>query len=160
MVEVFEAFLNSHPESVLWFIGDGPDRPAIQKMVEEKCLTDKVLFRGVRRDMQELYAGMDLFWFPSLYEGFGNVLLEAECEGVPCLISDCIPQDALLMENTFSFSLKETYEKWVEKMAEAIGAQKEDRSICYKEMEEKGASVDAEIKRLEELYKSLARKDD
>ena len=160
MVEVFEKFLVTQPESSLWFIGDGSGRSAIQHLVKKKGLTDKILFLGVRKDMQELYAGMDLFWFPSLYEGFGNVLLEAECEGVPCLISDCIPQDALIADNTFSFSLKSTHEDWVEKMVQALAAQKKDRTICYKEIEEKGASVGAEINRLEKLYKSLVGKND
>lgn len=155
MVNVFEKFLVAQPEAVLWFIGDGPGRPNIEHLVQKKGLTNKILFLGRRTDMQELYAGMDLFWFPSLYEGFGNVLLEAECEGVPCLISDCIPQDALLADNTFSFSLGETRENWIKKMMQALAAQKVDRTVCYKELEEKGASVEAEIKRLDKLYKSV-----
>ena len=159
MVEVFEKFLDTQPEAVLWFIGDGPERPAIQQLVIKKGLIDKVQFLGIRKDMQKLYAGMDLFWFPSLYEGFGNVLLEAECEGVPCLISDCIPKDALIADNTFSFSLDAKYEDWVEKMIQALAAQKKDRSVCYKEIEEKGASVDTEIKKLEKLYRSLVWKE-
>ena len=158
MVEVFEKFLVTQPESVLWFIGDGPGRPAIQQLVQEKGLADKIKFLGVRTDMQQLYAGMDLFWFPSIFEGFGIALLEAECEGVPCLISDCIPQDALLADNTFSFSLNATHEDWVEKMIQALASQKKDRTVCYKEMKEKGVSVEAEIERLEKLYRLLAGK--
>ncbi len=158
MVEVFEKFLVTRPEAILWFIGDGPGRPAIQQLVQEKKLTERIKFLGVRTDMQELYAGMDLFWFPSIFEGFPIALLEAECEGVPCLTSDCIPQDALIADNTFSFSLEETYEKWVEKMIQALAAQKKDRTVCYKEIEEKGASIGTQIERLEKLYRLLAWK--
>ena len=157
MVEAFQVYHKRHPDSVLWFIGDGPSRKDIESLVAQKGLSDSVFFFGVRKDMAKLYAGMDLFWFPSLYEGFGNVVLEAECEGVPCLLSDCIPGDAMIMDNTFSFSLKRSLDAWADKMEEAISAQHPNRENCYKEVEAKGASVEAEIKRLEELYESMMK---
>lgn len=155
MVNNFEEFFDKHPDSVLWFIGDGPLRPEIESFVEKKHLKDKILFLGVRKDMQKLYAGMDLLWFPSLYEGFGSVLLEAQCEGVPCLLSDCIPQEARILENTFSYSLKEPPSNWALKMQEAVNAQLPDRENCWLEMEERGASVKSEIQRLQTLYQII-----
>ena len=152
MVRAFEVYSRKNPNAVLWFIGDGAGRPAIEKMVEEKGLTEKVLFLGIRSDMAELYAGMDLFWFPSLYEGFGNVLLEAECEGVPCLTSDCIPQDACVAENTFSFSLSKSLEEWADMIDLALSAQVNDKENRYKLMDEKGFSVQKEIAKLQDLY--------
>lgn len=154
MVNVFEEFKKTHPNACLWFIGDGPLRKDIESVVRNKGLQSCVLFLGVRKDLEKLYAGMDLFWFPSLYEGFGSVILEAECEGVPCLVSDCIPLDALIADNTFSFDINKTTNEWVLKMDEAIKAQKSNREYCYKEIENMGASVKNEITRLEKLYSS------
>ena len=100
---------------------------------------------------------MDVFWFPSLYEGYGNVLLEAQCAGVPCIISDCIPQDALLAENTFSYSLDKSLEEWSEQLLLVATAQKDDRTLCHMEMEKYGISINDEIKRIEQLYYSMMK---
>ena len=155
MVNAFEEFLKIRPTSSLWFIGDGPMRKEIEDFVVSKKLEGKVLFLGIRKDMPELYAAMDLFWFPSLYEGFGNVVLEAESEGVPCLLSNCVPKDTMIADNVFSFNLDRPLNEWAIKMDECANAQKANRELCYKEIEEKGASVKDEIIRLETLYKSI-----
>lgn len=155
MVDVFEEFLKLHSNSSLWFIGDGPLRKDIEDLVVSKKLEGKVLFLGIRKDMPELYAAMDLFWFPSLYEGFGNVVLEAESEGVPCLLSDCVPKDTMITDNVFAFGLNRPLNEWAIKMDECVNAQKTNRELCYKEIEEKGASVKDEIIRLETLYRSI-----
>ena len=157
MVNAFEEYLKINPDSSLWFIGDGPLREEIETLVRQKKLQEHILFLGVRNDMSDLYAAMDLFWFPSLYEGFGNVVLEAECEGVPCLLSDCIPQDTMVADNTFSFSLDKSLNDWALKINDAVKEQIQNRENCYKEMEMKGVSVKDEILRLETLYRSMLR---
>ena len=156
MINTFEAYQRAYPNTVLWFIGDGPLRDQAEQQVKEKGLEESILFLGKRNDLPELYAGMDMLWFPSVYEGLGNVVLEAESEGLPCLLSDCIPQDTLIMDNAFSFSLNATTEQWIEKIHETINAQTPDRKICNRIVAEKGWSVEAEIKRLEELYSRVS----
>lgn len=155
MISAFEEFLKIRPASSLWFVGDGPMRKEIEELVVRKELEDKVMFLGIRKDMPELYAAIDLLWFPSLYEGFGNVVLEAESEGVTCLLSERVPRDTIINDNVFSFGLDRTLNEWALKMDECAKAQKSNREFCYKEIEEKGASVKDEIIRLETLYKSM-----
>lgn len=155
MVEVFEKVKEKNLETVLWFVGDGDGRASIEQYVKEKGLQNDIRFLGRRSDTPAIYAALDLLWLPSLFEGFPNVVLEAECEGVPCLISDCIPQDALIMENTASFSLDESADRWAEKILVMAKWQKPIRENCYKEVDQKGFSVKAEIERLEQLYLAI-----
>ncbi|MCH5186973.1 MAG: glycosyltransferase [Oscillospiraceae bacterium] len=157
MIEVFAEIHKINPNTSLWFVGDGGSRKEMEALVKEKGLQNNILFLGIRKDMNVIYAGMDLFWFPSLYEGFGNVVLEAECEGLPCLLSDCIPQDAMIADNTFSYSLDNSYKDWALKVLDASRQQKADRSICYKELDDKGYSVEDEIIRIERLYCSMLK---
>lgn len=155
MVEAFEELSRHDPDAVLWLIGDGGGRAEIERLVREIGLQEKVLFFGNRKDMPALYAGMDMLWLPSLHEGFPNVILEAQCEGLPCLISDCIPQDALVADNTFSFGLDQPLNQWANKIEEALLAQKEKREECWRELEERGFSAKDEVKRIEALYSSI-----
>lgn len=152
MINVFEELIKSIPNATLLFVGDGPEKSKMEELVREKELSNKVIFLGVRKDLQELYSAMDLFWFPSLYEGFGNVVLEAECSGLPCLLSDCIPLDAMIVDNAVSFGLDKPLSEWAKKIKDVSTMQKLNRSMCYEDIDELGFSVGNEIKRIQELY--------
>jgi len=72
-----------------------PLRPAIEKKVSNLGLSQHVIFAGLRADIPALMRGvMDVFVFPSLYEGLGIVLLEAQAASLPCVISDVVPEEA------------------------------------------------------------------
>ena len=67
----------------------GPD----EKQVTQAGLINHVIFLGGRFDIPRLLlGGMDMFLFPSLYEGLGMALVEAQAAGLPCIISDVIPE--------------------------------------------------------------------
>lgn len=72
---------------VLVLIGDGPQRVQLEKRVEALGLTGSVLFLGEREDAADLIRGMDLFVLPSVFEPFGQVLLEAMVHSVPVVAS-------------------------------------------------------------------------
>lgn len=78
------------------FVGDGPLRGNIMNLSKKMGISDNLLFTGVRSDIPELMLGaMDLFLFPSLYEGLGLVLVEAQAAGLPCVYSNKIPDEAI-----------------------------------------------------------------
>lgn len=157
MVEVFEEIKKIKPNAVLWFVGDGAMREGIERIVHEKKLSDDILFLGIQKDMPAIYSGMDIFWLPSLFEGYPNAVLEAECEGLPCLISDCIPQDVRIMDNSVSFSLSETKQDWASKLFEVYELGHDNREVCAKKVEHMGASIKKEIQKIETLYKDIIK---
>lgn len=63
--------------------------------MKERCaelgISDKVLFLGVRPDVNELMMAMDVFLFPSLFEGLGLVVVEAQATGLTCVVSENVP---------------------------------------------------------------------
>lgn len=69
-------------------IGDGPERTALQNLAHELGLSEKVLFLGHRTDVPKLLSALDIFILPSLREGFGLVLLESQCMGLPVIASE------------------------------------------------------------------------
>jgi glycosyltransferase involved in cell wall biosynthesis len=66
-------------------VGDGPERPNLERVVSDLALTERVCFHGHRQDLQTFYAEADLHVFPSRLESLGLVVLEAMAHGVPTL---------------------------------------------------------------------------
>lgn len=76
-------------------IGDGPLRTEMEALAQHLGIASRVTFAGHRLDIPLLMRhAMDCFFFPSLWEGLGIVLLEAQVAGLPCLLSECIPPEA------------------------------------------------------------------
>ena len=84
----------------------------ICKYVAELGLSDSVIFVGEVEDTSSYYSAMDFFLLPSLYEGFVLAAIEAQCSGLPCLVSDNSPSELLVLEDTEEFSLKKNASEW------------------------------------------------
>lgn len=76
------------PEVEAWLVGDGPNLVAMQHLVVQQGLQDRVLFLGRRSDVPELMAQADIFALISNYEGFPISTLEAMRAGLPTIVSD------------------------------------------------------------------------
>lgn len=105
------------------FVGDGPLKENIQTQVRKSGLEGHVLFLGNRTDVEKLYSAADMFVFPSLHEGLGIVVIEAQASGLPCIVSEAVPEEADMeigLLNTLH--LKESFGKW----SNTIAAKKTD----------------------------------
>ena len=94
LVDVLADLLPKRPHTMLAFVGDGPDKPAVQQHAVELGIADHVLFLGHRSDVNRLYQAFDVFCLPSLYEGLGMVAVEAQAAGLPCLLGNAVPAEA------------------------------------------------------------------
>jgi glycosyltransferase EpsF len=90
LIKVFAQLVDRRPGAILLLVGEGELKSAIEKKVDEYGLTSNVRFLGQRNDVNELYQAFDAFVLPSLYEGLCVVGVEAQCAGLPCLLSDQI----------------------------------------------------------------------
>lgn len=114
MLSVFIHLLEHNPDALLLLIGDGELKCAIESKVQALFLSENVRFLGTRTDVNELLMASDVFLFPSIHEGLPLSLLEAQCSGLPCLISDGVPQEACMTDLTTCLSLhKNKVEDWV-----------------------------------------------
>ena len=92
LIEIFGEVLRRQPSARLLLLGDGPERPAIEKLVAP--LGDRVIFAGVQSNTRAYYSAMDAFLLPSLFEGLPVVLAEAQSAGLPCFVSDRVDRGA------------------------------------------------------------------
>ncbi|MFM9159608.1 MAG: glycosyltransferase, partial [Dolichospermum sp.] len=94
ILDIAAAVVKREPKMCLLLVGEGSLRSQIEQKASQLGLTNHIIFAGVRADIPRLMRGaMDIFLFPSLFEGLGNVRLEAQCAGLPAVISDVLPEE-------------------------------------------------------------------
>ena len=120
LIDIFNEIHKLNQNSILLLIGQGPLQEEINGKVKELGLDDSVKFLGQREDVHEYYNVMDLFLFPSLYEGLGMVMIEAQANGLTCIASTEVPLAASIMQNTYFFSLDDTSLNWAKNIFNII----------------------------------------
>lgn len=151
LIEVFSQIHSRQPDTQLVLMGKGELEEEIRSLVASKGLEDAVSFLGVRDDVQKLYQGMDLFLFPSLFEGLGIVLIEAQACDLPCLISDVIPKEAILTDKVSAKALEESAESWAMeaiRLLENTDSRRDNRQV----MRRAGYDIGDLAQNLESIY--------
>lgn len=113
LIDIFNGYHKNNNNSVLMLIGQGPLMEEIKEKVNNLGLKDCVIFLGQKDNANEYYNAMDLFLFPSLYEGLGMVVIEAQVNGLPCVVSDEVPKIAKISDNIKFISIKDSSLRWV-----------------------------------------------
>ena len=109
-----------------------------------------VIFMGVRRDVPELLQAMDVFVFPSLYEGLPVTMIEEQAAGVPAVISDRVSEECIITKDLVKVEgLEETPEQWAGEILKQVKISKRDRS---EEIKKAKYDVETNAKWLEEYY--------
>lgn len=98
LVDVFKDISKVNAKAKLLLVGIGELEDKIKNQIHVFGLEDRVLFLGKREDVSSLMQVMDVFAFPSRFEGFGIVLIEAQAAGLKCIVSEEIPQIARITD--------------------------------------------------------------
>ncbi|WP_066335080.1 glycosyltransferase family 1 protein [Metabacillus litoralis] len=114
LIDIFNSVIDKKSDALLLLVGDGHLRPEIERKVEKLGLSSQVKFLGVREDIPHLMQAIDLFLFPSLFEGLPVVLVEAQAAGLNCIVSDSITKEADITGRLQYFSLEDTADIWAE----------------------------------------------
>ena len=151
LVEVFAEYCKNQPDALLMLVGKGSLTEAIKEKARQLNITNKVCFMGERSDVSDLLQAMDLFLMPSTFEGQPFVLIEAQCAGLPCLVSDVINQDICLTDHIKHFSLKRLAKEWADEIMGLLVSCYQRKSE-HKVIEQKGYSIAGTIAHLEKIY--------
>lgn len=88
LIHAFARFIKTQPGSTLTIAGEGPFRTELEADVQKLELGNAVKLLGNVEHVSELYQNHDCLVFPSHYEGFSGVLVEAMLSKIPVLASD------------------------------------------------------------------------
>lgn len=153
LINIFAEYLKEKPEAILLLVGEGDLRAEIERCVQIKGIKNNVKFLGLRKDIPNILSAADKFLFPSFYEGFPNALIEAECCGLRCIVSDSITKQAVVNELCDMVSLKAPVEEWIFAMKK--NADVKNRLSATNKIIDMGLDIESEIKRLTNLYLQL-----
>ena len=109
-------------------VGTGKRQEQICEWIKALGLEKSVILAGQRFDIPQLLSAMDVFVFPSFYEGMPNTVIEAQAAGLPCVIADTITQEADITGLVTYLSLSETPEYWAQRALAAVTDERRDTS--------------------------------
>lgn len=134
-------------------MGDGALRDDLQEKVNQLGLEDSVRFLGQRDDVADILMALDVFLFPSLFEGFPVSLMEAQCTGLPCLVSDTITREVAITDLVHFLPIHEGVEAlWVKELERIKLDSRRDYSQV---LQTAGYDLPKEVKALETHYQKL-----
>ncbi len=152
LIEIFNEYLKSNPNSILILVGDGELKEEIVDMVKELNIEEKVKFLGVRLDTDYIYSAIDLFLFPSYFEGLSLSLIEAQIAGLTILTSTGVDMKTDISKNIKFLELDDEPSEWVKLI------KKYNRYDCLKEAIENGYDQKEMIAKVLGVYNKIEKR--
>lgn len=154
LLRVMEQLIKKRPDARLLLIGDGKLRPEIEASIQEYQLQDYVQMLGKRADVAQLYQCMDVFVLPSVYEGLGIVLIEAQTSGLQCVASTGVPQAANALGQVVYAGIEDTdIDQWCSAIIDAARSA-QDRAGCYDRMKQTVFNINSCVDMLMKTYQT------
>ena len=135
LVNLFSEIHRKHPETVLFLIGTGELEETIRKKIQNLNLESFVIFAGIQKNIPAMLSAMDVFAFPSLYEGMPNVLIEAQASGLKCFVSDAITSQVAFSSKVVQLPIR-SVQDWVTRLEETIKQNNNKQEVMEKRKEQ------------------------
>lgn len=153
LVALFEQYYANHPDSILFLVGDGEIKKEIEEDVTNRGLNECVIFAGMQKNTQEYLSAMDVFVFPSLWEGLPLAMIEAQASGIYCLASDCIDSEVNVSGEVYMLPINQGVQPWINQLEQRDSYDRNKVSKKrIKKMQEANYDIKANAKELKTLY--------
>ena len=163
LIDIFSELIKLNENYVLLLIGEGVLLKSIKEKISNLKIKDNVIFLGETEQISELLNSMDLFIFPSKYEGLPNVLLEAQLSGLPIFTSDVITDEVAICDTVEFISLEENANIWADKIfkyskSNSNSNRKFSRNDTRQKFTKAGFDIKENAQELKNLYSSIISK--
>jgi glycosyltransferase involved in cell wall biosynthesis len=149
LLDLMPLVLEKKPNAHLLLLGEGVDRPMLEQKIREMKLQNHVIMTGNVTNVADYLSAMDVFVFPSLYEGLPLSILEVQANGLPCVISDRVPEDVFLTDLIHPLSLEDSKEMWLEKILSVKRSQPQTYHDSLKDSE---YAVETAMEKIYRIY--------
>lgn len=154
LINSFAEYHKRNSGSALIIAGDGPLRSDCEKLAENLGISDNVIFLGSVQDIAGVLSAGDIFIMCSAYEGFGTAALEAQANGIPCVLSDSVSPEADVSGTSLFISGDADSSVWAEKIQKASEMARFDGTAA---VIAEGYTKTAALNELTELYKEIIK---
>ncbi|WP_424767286.1 glycosyltransferase family 1 protein [Paenibacillus sp. sgz302251] len=153
LLKVLKQMIDEEKDVIAVLVGDGALRSSIEAEARRMGIFNRIRFLGVRVDIPKLMKSFDVFVFPSVFEGFGIVTVEAQCSGTPCVAADTVPKVTDMGVGLMSFiSLDESLEAWSQQINMALFMKKPDQNTILNKIASQGFDIRDSIHDWLDLY--------
>lgn len=151
LLNLFAEIHKQDSNTVLLLAGDGELRSAIESQIAELNLQNDVLLLGSRSDVPKLLMAADCFLFPSVWEGFGMVAVEAQAAGLPVICNTTIPLTVSVSKKCL-FVSTDDLNAWKRSAIDLINSSSRNDAHTMSEIVEKGFDIKTSSRLLTEFY--------
>lgn len=152
LIDIFQQIHQTNNKAVLMLVGVGELMEEIKNQVNTLGLSPNVLFLGLRQDVGRLMQAMDCFVMPSTFEGLPFVLVEAQCAGLPCYVSENVSKSSALLPSTKFLPLTIPAKDWAKEIC-SVGPSR-NRASGAEKIISQGYSLSGIIDSLQTIYTS------
>lgn len=159
LMKSFALIKNYHPDTKLLVVGKDHDIQRYIRLSKELALSGRVIFAGPQSDVKKFYASADIFVFPTLYEPFGNVCLEAMASGLPVITSSINGASEIIEGMDYLLLDDPTDMKTLSAKIGFLLANKEERVNIGQAMRTRAEynTISSNARQFVELYKTMQR---
>ena len=153
ILNFFSTLANINSNYKLMLVGDGDDESELRAYAKLKEIDDKVFFVGRQNNIPAFYSAFDIFVFPSFFEGYGNVILETQVAGLPCLVSEAISNEVIIRNNVLKLFLEEKL--WCDAIMSLKLTEENEKLVAKDSITNSEYDIKCEIEKLQKLYIKL-----
>ena len=154
LLDIFSEIKNIRNDVVLLIVGEGEDKQKIEDKIKQLNLSNNVMMLGARNDVEKLLQCMDIFIFPSLFEGLSLALIEAQASGICIYASEsAVPERAIITENIKCIGLDKSKEYWAQEIVKTkLNNRQEQMEKILKQIREKGYDIATETEKIKDYF--------
>lgn len=155
LLDIFREIHARNPRAALLLVGSGDLEDAMMQKADALGLAGSVLFLGTRADVPDLMQAMDVFLFPSNYEGLGMAVIEAQTSGLRTVVSEAVPEEAKVTDLLEYCSLMQPASAWADKVLDILAHEICVRRTRDEDLRRAGYEIGQAAKELGEWYEKL-----
>lgn len=158
LLEIFKEVAAMRNDATLLIVGTGPDEKKIKARVQEHPYKDRIILYGETDSPAAFYSAMDVFVFPSRYEGLPVVLLEAQISDLPCIVSDKVTREVDLGDINWQ-SIDDDSKKWADAILSVEYRSEEERTAYRRKhlKEIQRYDITQSVKQLDRIYTDMIK---
>lgn len=139
LLEAFEEVLKKRKDSVLLLVGTGEMEQELKERAKKVGLDSRVIFYGTTNRAEHLLWAMDVFAFPSRFEGLGIAAVEAQAAGLQVICSEHVPREAYVTDRMQEASLTSGASAWADKLL--LNEREQKRELAAEEVRSGGFDI-------------------